>query len=764
MNEEDFLKTLKSSIKDAIDRYYRNLVYIEKKDYLSDLINVLKAYLEVNSNPKVAYAFHPWVSESKERMLKIKEIFSNFEDIDYSSSDKYLGNTYDIVILDLVDNFQPNYIGRLVDLVRGGGLIVLYTNNLVENKLFKNTIVRNGKVDSLYEERFKKKIFEHEGTFIINEEGYFAKPFSGNLGKRTNSVIPKNPYMPIELHKLSLSADQNQVIEGFEFLLRGGKRILALTASRGRGKSAVTGLSLAGIIYKNLEDNFKSRIAVTAPSISSCSQIMEFLKKGLDALGIKNKVIKSDNGFIRAIDGNDFRVYYEPPEATLTDQGNILVIDEAAALGINYIDLATKIWRKVVLVTTIYGYEGSGKVFLKYLRNMLSSRKLSVRWLTMEKPLRYAEGDPIEDWLYNALMLNAEVSKPLNNINIAYFETLNKENLINSDNILSQVYGILVTAHYRNNPDDLMIMLDGVHHHLKSIYYDDSYIAVAQVSEEGELSDPMIEYALKGGTFDGDLIPDRMLKHVRVKEFGKMKGWRIVRIAVIPELQDKGIGSKMLLVLSKEAEEEGIDWIGSSFMGDPKVLNFWIKNNFYPIHVSPKRNEKFGDFPVVVIKPFSEEAKKIVNISSYIFKEKLLNTLHDVYYDMSPNLASILLHGSRFHKDVNLTKIHLAKISAFLQGTSPYESSADAIHLLVLKYFWDSKRNWSLENEEEQVLIGKILQGKPWGYLSSTLGINRTHMNEIIYGSISDLSKKYYNLDADSSLGVSLEELSDEFR
>jgi len=764
VEKEEFLKTLKSSIKDSIDRYYRNLVYIEKKDYLNDLIDVLKSYLEVNSTPKVAYAFHPWVTESKERMLKIKEFFSEFDDIDYSSSDKYLGNTYDVVILDLVDNFQPNYVGRLVDLARGGGLVVLYTNNLIENKLFRNTIVRNGKIDPFYERRFKEKIFEHQGTFVASDEGYFAKPFAKSLGKRPAPIIPKKTYMPIELHKLALSEDQNNVIEGFEFLLRGGKRILTLTAARGRGKSAVTGLSLAGIIYHNLEDNFKSRIAVTAPSISSCSQIMEFLKKGLDALGIENNVIKSDNGFIRAIDGKDFRVYYESPEATLTDQGNILVVDEAASLGMNYIDIATKIWRKVVLVTTIYGYEGSGKVFLKYLRNLLTSRRLSVRWLTMEKPLRYVEGDPIEDWLYNALMLNAEVSKPLKDIDIAYFETLNKENLINSDDILSQVYGILVTAHYRNNPDDLMIMLDGVHHHLKSIYYDGSYIAVAQVSEEGELSDSMIEYALKGGTFDGDLIPDRMLKHVRIKEFGKMKGWRIVRIAVIPELQDKGIGSKMLLMLSKEAEEEGIDWIGSSFMGDPKVLNFWIKNGFYPIHVSPKRNEKFGDFPVVVIKPFSEEAKKIVSISTYIFKEKLLNTLHDVYYDMSPKLASTLINGSKFHRDIELTKVHLAKISAFLQGTSPYESSADAIHLLVLKYFWDSKRNWSLENEEEQVLIGKILQGKPWGYLSSTLGINRTHMNEIIYESISDLSKKYYNLDADSTLGISLEDLSDEFR
>lgn len=70
----------------------------------------------------------------------------------------------------------------------------------------------------------------------------------------------------------------------------------------------------------------------------------------------------------------------------------------------------------------------------------------------------------------------------------------------------------------------------------------------------------MIDLALKGGTFDGDLIPDRLLKHVRIKEFGKLSGWRIVRIATVPELQDKGFGSQLLQMILEDAKLQG--WTG----------------------------------------------------------------------------------------------------------------------------------------------------------------------------------------------------------
>jgi tRNA(Met) cytidine acetyltransferase len=759
VSKEQFYDELRKALEDGEARYYRNLVYIERSDYMDVLKEVINVFLSFKKDPSVAYGFIPWATGSKERMKEIKQYFSKFDDIDYANAEYYLGNTYDLVILDVVDNFQPINIGRLTDLARGGGLVIIYTNDLIKDKVFRSSIIRNGLIDDIYERRFKRKLLEHEGIFIINNENYIVRPFSGKIEAKPEKKIPKNPIMPKEIHELSLSGDENRVIEAFSYMLGGGKRVLVLTAARGRGKSAATGLSVAGIIEKLRKRKEKSiKILVTAPSILSASQVMLFIKTGLEALGEKFNVKVSDTGNIKLIRGDEFKVEYVPPDVALEEEGDLLVVDEAAALGVNYIDLALRIWRKIVLVTTVHGYEGSSKAFLRYLRRLMENRHVRVKWITMEQPLRYSIGDPIEKWLYDTLLLDAEPLEPPSEITTINYEDVDKRELFENDDKLRAIYGIMVSAHYRNNPDDLMIMADGVHHSIKAMYTNNGiYIGACQIAEEGELSDSMIEMALKGGTFDGDLIPDRILKHVRIKDFAKLKGWRIVRIAVVPELQDKGFGSQLLTMIYNEAKEKNIDWVGSAFMSDPKVLNFWIKNGFIPVHISPKKNEKLGDYPVAVIKPISDKAKKIVDIAAYALKEKLLNTLHDVYFNINPEIARLLLLGAKVHKNISISPVMLDKVISFLQGVSPYESAADGIHMLAIKYFWDAERNWSLLKDEEIALIAKVIQGKPWSYVSAILETNRSQVYELIYSAVAQLMSKYYSLTADSKVGLTLD-------
>jgi tRNA(Met) cytidine acetyltransferase len=238
-----------------------------------------------------------------------------------------------------------------------------------------------------------------------------------------------------------------------------------------------------------------------------------------------------------------------------------------------------------------------------------------------------------------------------------------------------------------------------------------------------------------------------------------MRGWRVVRIAVVQELQDMGLGSIMLNMLVKEAEENGLDWVGSAFMADPRVLKFWIKNGFVPVHVAPRRNEKLGSYPIVVMRPISERGKRAIQVAAEVLKEKMLSVLHDVYFSMPPEIARLILIGTKVHRDVNVSKVFLDKAVAFLKGVSPYESSADAIHALVLKYFWDAKRDWSLSEEEEIALVAKVLQGRPWRFSTTSLGSTRLELTQLIYDAVEKILEKYYGLTRESPMGLTLEEL-----
>ncbi|WP_054846000.1 tRNA(Met) cytidine acetyltransferase TmcA [Sulfuracidifex tepidarius] len=748
MDKDEFLRILSSSIKDGIERNYRNLVFIQRNDSFDVVKEIIKLYLEINENPSIIYGFHPWIKEAKERMRKLREDLEEyrFEDADYSNAEWFMGNSYDVVIMDLMDNFQPNNIGRMVELCRGGGLVILYTDDLKGNKLFRNTILRNGKVSSLYEDRFLRKLREHEGIFLVDGDSYLALPFKGRLDEDPErKVEAKNAAQ--DIHELCKTIDQGLALEGLYFIMSSGKRSVSITAPRGRGKSAVVGLFLASLASEERKRSLK--VFVTSPTIYGSSQIFEFMVRGLENLGIEYSLKKNSN-MISSINTEYIKVSYIPPDAAYSEDGDILIVDEAASLGIAYIDMITRTWKKTIMITTVHGYEGSSKAFSKYLKRMAENRNLKLKNIVMEHPLRYAKGDPIEKWLYDSLLLDAEPEVSEEEFDFLYYDEIPKEVLFADDARLRQAYGIMVTAHYRNNPDDLMIMADGVHHSLRGLSSSRNYVSVVQLSEEGGLDEEKLDLAINGGTFDGDLIPDRVIKHVRIKDFGRLRGWRVVRIATVQELQNKGLGSEILRMIVNEAKDKGLDWVGSSFMGDPKVLKFWIKNGFIPVHVSPKRNEKLGDFPVVVIKPISEEAYKLVGIASYVLKEKLLNTLHDVYFNMSPEIARILITGTRAHRDVNVDPIYLDKVLAFIKGTSPYESSADGIHMLVMKYFWDSKRQWSVMPDEEEFLIGKVIQGKPWGNVSAVLSSNRSQVTEGIYTAIAEILNRYYHLSIDS--------------
>ena len=83
------------------------------------------------------------------------------------------------------------------------------------------------------------------------------------------------------------------------------------------------------------------------------------------------------------------------------------------------------------------------------------------------------------------------------------------------------------------------MLLDAPHHTARALALPNGKVVVSvELAFEGALDDASIDQALRGLKLPGNIIPDRFLKYWRLPEFAKLKGWRIVRIATHPELQD----------------------------------------------------------------------------------------------------------------------------------------------------------------------------------------------------------------------------------
>ncbi|KAE9416274.1 hypothetical protein Angca_005217 [Angiostrongylus cantonensis] len=542
----------------------------------------------------------------------------------------------------------------------------------------------------------------------------------------------------------------------------------SITAARGRGKSASLGLSLAGAIAFGY-----SNIFVTSPSPENLRTLFEFLVKGFDTIGyqehIDYELIQSTNPeFQKAlVRVNVFREhrqtiqYIHPSDASKLGQAELVVVDEAAAIPLPIVKELIFGQHVVFLASTINGYEGTGRsLSLKLLQQLrqqsagsakgeklASSKGRKLYELTMEESIRYKPGDEIEQWLNRVLCLNAAKIKtrlscgtpPPSECEL-YF--VNRDTLFSfhkaSEAFLQQVMAIYVAAHYKNSPNDLQMLSDAPAHHLfvlmSPVKEDQSsmpeVLAVAQVCLEGNLSKDFVSSAMyRGKRAAGDLLSWTVSQQFLDRDFPTLCGGRVVRIAVHPDFQSMGYGTRTLELLEEyylghvpsleenvkesvktvkdghtvelleeqiaprvdlpplflrlsERKPEYLDYLGASFGLTLNLLKFWKKRGFVPVYLRQTPSPLTGEYSCVVLKQLHDQS---VSSNSWLaayfieFRTRLLSLLSFEFRKLPINVGLSLLQVR--NKQVNealqkerkasacfITAINREQLSMFLSN------------------------------------------------------------------------------------------------
>ncbi|HIQ03885.1 MAG TPA: tRNA(Met) cytidine acetyltransferase, partial [Desulfurococcales archaeon] len=248
--------------------------------------------------------------------------------------------------------------------------------------------------------------------------------------------------------------------------------------------------------------------------------------------------------------------------------------------------------------------------------------------------------------------------------------------------------------------------------------------------------------------------------HIRIRDFSKTVGWRIVRIATHPQVMGRGIGSEMLKRLIEEAKRRGYDWIGAGFGVNDRLLKFWLKNGFIPVHISPDRNPVSGEYTVIVIYPISKRAKEMVKIANREFRIKLLNSLYDNYRDLELNVAYQMLKYPPDPIDPDykpkLTPIQWDRLRIYSLGPMTYEAACDIMYELAKTYYVSSSKP-KLSELEEKILLMKVLQANSWSSVADELNIKKQTVMSIL----KDIARKflkYYSTDMVKP-GINLSEI-----
>ncbi|KAG0225111.1 N-acetyltransferase 10 [Actinomortierella wolfii] len=626
-------------IKNGVQSKHRTFFVIVGDKGRDQVVNLhwLLSQAQVTARPSVLWCYKKelgFSSHRKKREAKIKrdikrgirevndedpfELFISVTNIRYTyykETQKILGNTYGMCVLQDFEALTPNLLARTIETVEGGGIVVLLLKTMSSLKqLYTMTMDVHSRyrteshhdVVARFNERFILSLGGCPSCLVVDDElnvlpislGKNVKPLPIKTGD--DALTPQQrdlralketvqDQQPMgALVGVAKTLDQAKAVMTFieaiaEKTLRS---TVTLTASRGRGKSAALGIAMASAVAYGY-----SNIFVTSPSPENLKTLFEFVFKGFDALGYEEHmdydIVQSTNpAFNNAIvrvnifkrDHRQTIQYIQPQDSHTLSQAELVVIDEAAAIPLPLVKNLLGPYL-VFMASTINGYEG----FIGKEANAAEQAKMkatgvtmgtrTLREITLEEPIRYAPEDPVEKWLNKLLCLDASIVSK----NIHGFPSpkdcqlfyVNRDTLFSyhpvSETFLQRMMALYVASHYKNTPNDLQLLSDAPSHHLfvllPPINEGDKGLpdplVVLQVCLEGEISKQTVLNSLSRGVrAAGDLIPWLISQQFQDDDFASLSGARIVRIATHPDYSGKGYGSRALELLAQFYEGE----------------------------------------------------------------------------------------------------------------------------------------------------------------------------------------------------------------
>jgi tRNA(Met) cytidine acetyltransferase len=659
------------------------------------------------------------------------------ERLDLRRADELLGTTRDCVVVDCHDETRPNALGRAAGAVDGGGLLVLVTPPLASwpdrrdgfDKALAVPPFDVGDVAGRFRERLVDTLREHRGVAVVDVDA--PRVVDDGLTHPAPRVTPR-PFGPPPVHEFPaavyeacLTADQRDAVFACERLREPGRAVV-LEADRGRGKSSAAGLAAAALAAEGDD------VLVTAPNFLNAAEIFDRAADVLPEIGGLGADTREEDVAteLRARDGG--RIYYRRPPAALEESADVLVVDEAAALPVRVLESLLGVAPSACFATTVRGYEGAGRGFDVRFRSRLDEAS-DAETVALDEPIRYAEADPVEVWLFRALFLDARPAVDSlvagRDPDEAAYERLKPGDLAADENRLREVFGLLVEAHYRTEPDDLARLFDAPNVAVRALTVEGHVVAVALLAREGGLDEAARREMYEGARVRGNMLPDVLTSQLRDPGAAAPVGLRVMRIATHRTVRSRGFGSRLLAAVDAEFDTPGdrpaagrfdaVDYLGVGYGATPRLLSFWRENGYVTVHLSTTRNDASGEYSAIMLRPLSAAGEDLADRHGAWFRRRVGDVLADALDDADPDVVRAALAAAEGPVDLELTDFEWRVVASAAYGPGLYDVAPRPFRRLALRALVDDALE---EPAAERLLVRKVLQAHPWDEVAADLG------------------------------------------
>jgi tRNA(Met) cytidine acetyltransferase len=661
--------------------------------------------------------------------------------VGYARADRLMGTTQELLVYDCHGRCEPNVLGQVTGTVDGGGLLVLMTPPLEEwpdrCDGFDETLavppfgVQD--VTGRFRERLVETLRAHRGIAVVDidtgaveRDGLTdpaPRPAGRRLSQQDSDTDAAGESFASVAYEACLTDDQAEALAGLERLREAGQTVV-VEAHRGRGKSSAAGLA-AACLAKEGQD-----VLVTAPGYRNAAELFERAAELLERMAVGYSADNPDSprrietGAGTGQEGGCIRFRTPTAAAEFPDDPDRVIVDEAAAVPVRLLESFLEA-PSVAFTTTIHGYEGAGRGFSVRFRDRLaeSDHAVTERWLST--PIRYAPADPVEVWSFRALGLNAgpphaQVVDGATPETVTY-RKLDPSALTAEESLLREVFGLLVLAHYRTEPNDFARLLDAPNISVHALLAEDHVVSVALLAREGGLLADLRSRVYGGERVRGNLIPDLLTSQLRDEAASESVGARVVRIATHSAVRERGLGSRLLAEIAAYAEAGDLDWLGVGYGATPELVSFWRRNGYRAVHLGVSRNERSGEHSVVMLQPLSPAGERLHDRHTEWFLRRLPGTLANALSGLDPDVARAVCRSIDGTPAFAPGEWEWRILEGLPDGTAVYDTAPRPVTRLAFRYLTDGSVD-CLTPQQERLLVRKTLQARPWDEVADELG------------------------------------------
>ncbi|UTT86486.1 GNAT family N-acetyltransferase [Vibrio pelagius] len=592
----------------------------------------------------------------------------NAKNIAFNKGQQLLGQECQVLICDFSSGFDANsFTAALGALVGGGGLFVIPPANH-ETTLSQVWLTRQ--LDKL----------------ICLSQSALSQ----------DSEMPALPEMIVTPNGFDKYEQQKLAIEAIEKVMFGHrKRPLVLTADRGRGKSSALGIASANIIKAKKSVT----ILVTAPNVKAIQPLFDHAQKLLPNSSMENR---------HTLVHEQSKIVFVAPDELLRTQPacDLLFVDEAAAIPLPMLKRMVESYHRMVFSTTVHGYEGSGRGFGIKFEKWLSEHRPNWRSFKLEQPIRWNENDPLESWLFDTFLLDSDIEALPKDVELdgLSWHQFDKQTLLSNPKILAHCFGLLVSAHYQTSPNDLTQLLDNPQMSLYALFSDQDCLGCILTAEEGGLSHELIQDVQLGKRRPrGHLAPTLLANHLGLDKAATQKSLRVMRIAVHPDIQGRGLGHRMIGLLV-EANRH-FDYIATSFGATSELVDFWTSNDFFPLHLGHQRDQSSGCHSLLMCRALNEQSRHWVEEGNLYFNSSLRYLLSTTYRSLELAIVRSLISSQprpNVVADIN------PLLGYYVDGGNSFDSIGFMLENLI--YSLDKVQL----DRTSDLLLWKVVQKRTW--------------------------------------------------